>query len=136
MSFVVDASIAVQWYLADEQTSDADALLERVRVEGAHVPALFRWEMQNALLLAERASRIESDDLEQALESLRDLPIQIDSPGDRFFSGNEVQLARIYSLSAYDAAYLSLAASLRVPLATIDGDLAYAARDLGISVLP
>ncbi len=136
MSFVVDVSIAAKWYLQDEQTAIADGLLDRVRADGAHVPALFRWEIQNVLLSAERALRIEPEDVDDALDSLRDLPLRVESPGDRVFPGNEVQLARLYALTPYDAAYLSLAATLRVPLATMDADLAFAARDLGISIIP
>lgn len=41
----------------------------------------------------------------------------------------QYELARRYSLSAYDAAYLWLAASLHVPLITFDKKLAKAARE-------
>jgi predicted nucleic acid-binding protein len=135
VSFVLDVSIAAQWHLDDERTLSSDLLLDRVRTDGAHVPALFRWEMLNVLLMAERVSRIESDDLDDALQSLRDLPLRVEPAGERVFSGSEVPLARRYAIRAYDAAYLSLATSLRVPLATSDDALAYAARDLGIVVL-
>jgi hypothetical protein len=39
VSFVVDVSIAAKWYLQDEQTAIADGFLDRVRADGAHVPA-------------------------------------------------------------------------------------------------
>jgi predicted nucleic acid-binding protein len=100
------------------------------------VPALFRWEIENALLSAERANRIEADEVDRALEALRDMPILVEPPGERIFSGGEVHLARHYDLSAYDAAYLILAANRKLPLATTDDALAHAARDLGIRVVP
>ena len=136
MALVLDVSIAAKWYLPDEQSRYADALLDRVVSEGAFVPALFRWEIESVLVSAERASRIQADDVDAALDSLRDLPIVLKLRGDRFFSGNEVRLARHYDLTPYDAAYLSLAASQNIPLATFDDALAYAARDLGIVVVP
>ncbi len=136
MGFVVDVSIAAQWFLPDERNSAADSLLDRVHGEGAYVPALFRWEMQSVLLGAERANRIGPDDVDAALDSLRDLPIVLEPSGERIFSGNEVRLARYYDLTPYDAAYLCLAASRNIPLATTDGALARAARDLGVDVLP
>ncbi len=136
MAFVVDVSIAAKWFLADERNSAADSLLDRVFEEGAYVPALFRWEMQSVLLGAERADRIDSDDVDAALDSLRDLPIVFEPSGERFFSGNEVRLARHYDLTPYDAAYLCLAASRNIALATADNALAYAARDLGVVVIP
>jgi predicted nucleic acid-binding protein len=136
MALVVDVSVAAKWFVPDERSHAADALLDRILEEGAYVPALFRWEMQNVLLGAERANRIDPDDVDAALDSLRDLPIALESAGERFFSGNEVRLARHYDLTPYDAAYLCLAASRNIPLATTDEALAYAARDLGVVVLP
>ena len=136
MALVIDVSIVAKWYLPDERSRSANALLERVAHEGAYVPALFRWEIESVLLGAERADRIDADDVDAALESLRDLPITLESAGERFFSGNEVRLARYYDLTPYDAAYLCIAASRNIPLATTDHALAYAARDLGILVLP
>ena len=136
VALVVDVSIAAKWFLRDEHSRAADALLDRILAEGAYVPALFRWEMESVLLGAERANRIDADDVDAALESLRDLPIALEPAGERFFSGNEVRLARHYDLTPYDAAYLCLATSRNIPLATTDVALAYAARDLGVVVVP
>ena len=136
MSLVLDVSIAARWFLRDERDEAAVALLARVAEDGAYVPALFRWEIQSVLLGAERASRIDSDDVDAALEALRDLPIIVESPGERVFSGSELQLARHYDLTPYDAAYLALAAGRRLPLATLDLALMHAASDLGVAVVP
>jgi predicted nucleic acid-binding protein len=46
------------------------------------------------------------------------------------------RLARAHGLSAYDAAYLQLALELRVPLATLDRQLAQVAATLGIKADP
>lgn len=100
------------------------------------MPALFRWEIQSVLLGAERASRIDPDDVDAALDALRDLPIIVASSGEWVFSGSELHLARHYDLTPYDAAYLALAASRRLPLATLDAALVHAASDLGLVVIP
>ena len=100
------------------------------------MPALFRWEIQRLLIGAERASRIDPDDVDAALDALRDLPIVVEPPGERVFSGSELQLARYYDLTPYGAAYLALAAGRRLPLATLDTALAHAASDLGVVVVP
>ena len=136
MSLVLDVSVVARWFLRDECDDGAATLLTRVAANGAYVPALFRWEIQSVLLGAERASRIGPDDVEAALDALRDLPIVVEPPGERIFSGSELQLARYYDLTPYDAAYLALAASRRVPLATLDAALMHAASDLGVTVVP
>lgn len=132
---VVDVSVAAKWFLTDERDRFAYSILDRILQEAAYVPALFRWEIQNVLLAAERAKRITPSEVDDALEALRDLPIIVDFPGDRAFSGTEMQLARYYDLTPYDAAYLALAANRHVPLATSDAALMYAGRDLGIVLL-
>jgi predicted nucleic acid-binding protein len=43
-----------------------------------------------------------------------------------------LQLARRYRLSSYDASYLELALRKGLPLATLDADLAKAARKSGV----
>jgi predicted nucleic acid-binding protein len=48
---------------------------------------------------------------------------------------NVVPLARDYSLSAYDAAYLELAIRHTVPLATLERDLRTAAKRAGLRIL-
>jgi predicted nucleic acid-binding protein len=136
VALVLDVSIAVKWFLQDEGDDVSPKLLERVAAETAYVPALFRWEIQSALISAERSNRIDAEDVDAALEALRDLPILVESPGERVFSGLEMHLARHYDLTPYDAAYLALAANRRLPLATLDGALLRAASDLGLETTP
>jgi predicted nucleic acid-binding protein len=135
MALVLDVSVAATWFLRDARDEHAAKILTRVASEGAYVPALFRWEIQSVLLGAERASRIDPDDVDAALDALRDLPILIEPPGKHVFAGTELQLARHYDLTPYDAAYLTLAASRHLPLATLDAALTHAASDLGVVVL-
>jgi len=64
------------------------------------------------------------------------LPIVVEPPGERVRFGSELQLARHYALTVHDAAYLALAVNHRVPLATLDADLAKVAVDLNVAILP
>jgi predicted nucleic acid-binding protein len=136
MAVVLDVSVAVAWFFSDEHAAVAGQLLDAVARDGAYVPALFRWEIQSALFSAERAARIAPDDVDAALAALRDLPIVVESAGERVFAGSELRLARHFDLTPYDAAYLALAADRRVPLATFDAALTRAARELGLDVRP
>jgi predicted nucleic acid-binding protein len=136
VSLVLDVSVAAKWFLPDETDDGADEVLTQIASSGAYVPALFRWEIQRVLIGAERANRIEPEDVDAALEALRDLPIVVESVGEHVFSGSELHLARHYDLTPYDAAYLALAAGRRLPLATLDTALVHAVADLGVIVVP
>ena len=126
---VVDVSVAGKWFLDDEKSPAADAVLTRIENgETAHAPAIFQFEITNLLLAAERTSRISPDDVEEALERLRDLGIQLHGVGSRYAPGADLVYARKHGLTAYDAAYLTCALDLGCSLATGDARLEKAAR--------
>ena len=127
MSSVIDASVAAKWLLRDERSKAADDVLTTVGGEGAVVPAIFLFEIENILIVAERRKRIDGLEVEEAISLLRTLDLQIE-PYSPAFLGRHVDIARRYALTAYDAAYVMLAAQLRVPLYTADARLAAAAR--------
>jgi predicted nucleic acid-binding protein len=131
---VVDASIALTWCFEDEVTAETEAIGTRVDSEGAIVPGLWRLEVANTLLLAERRGRIDRSDVEQRLELLAALPISIDA--DIRAWTDTLLLARAERLTLYDAAYLELAIRQDVELATLDRDLRRAARKMGVAIVP
>ena len=133
---VVDSSIALTWCFEDVVTAETEAIGTRVDFEGAIVPGLWRLEVANALLLAERRGRIDRSDVEQRLELLAALPISIDADtGIRAWT-DTLLLARAERLTLYDAAYLELAIRQDVELATLDRDLRRAARKMGVTIVP
>ena len=133
--FVIDASIALTWCFEDEVTDATEAIGTRVDAEGAVVPDLWRLEVANALLLAERRGRLKWSSMQQRLELLAALPIAIDvETGIRAWT-DTLLLARAERLTLYDAAYLELAIRRDVELATLDRDLRRAARKMGVDVL-
>ena len=131
---MIDPSVAVKWYLTDELCAEADRILALVETGGALAPALFRWEVQNVLLAAQATGRIDEQGLDEAVASLRALPIQIEDAGSRLVFGSELALAKSKDITIYDAAYLALALDRKIPLATADHELAYAARVSGVTV--
>ena len=132
MAFVVDASIAGAWLLPDEENEVAEQVMVRMADEDAFAPDLLRHEIRSILLSAERRGRVSDDFIHSALARFRGLPLKLLGPGD---DTEVVRLSRQYCLSAYDAAYLSLALLDRMSLATLDQKLAEAARREGVSVL-
>ena len=60
MSVVIDSSITLAWFFADERTAAADAVLTQVAESGAVAPSLWRLEVANALQMAVRRNRIDS----------------------------------------------------------------------------
>ncbi len=132
MAFVVDASIAGAWLLPDEENEVAEQAMARMADEDAFAPDLLRHEIRSILLSAGRRGRVSDDFIHSAMARFRGLPLKLLGPGD---DTEVVRLSRQYRLSAYDAAYLSLALLDRMSLATLDQKLAEAARREGVSVL-
>lgn len=133
---VVDASIALTWCFEDEVTEATEAIGTRVDSEGAVVPDLWRLEVANALMLAERRGRLKRSNMEQRLELLAALPIAIDANTAIRAWTDTLLLARAERLTLYDAAYLELAIRQDVELATLDRDLRRAARKMGVAIVP
>jgi predicted nucleic acid-binding protein len=136
MPVVIDASIAIAWSFADERDPESLAAGRHVLVEHAIVPALWRWEVQNVLVNAERRGRVAAGTIADILRSLQAMPIAIDASAATPGFGAELQLARRFHLSVYDSAYLELAARRSLLLATKDVALRAAASALGLLWTP
>jgi predicted nucleic acid-binding protein len=132
---VVDASVALAWCFVDEQSPIADAVAEQLRSDRAVVPAIWPFEVGNALISAERRGRLDPLDRPRLLELLSALPIDIEPYALAQLLRSVTEIARSHQLSVYDASYIDLARRLAIPLATLDGRLATAATDVGIQVL-
>jgi predicted nucleic acid-binding protein len=73
------------------------------------VPALWPFEVANALAVADRRQRITQEGIVEFLETLQRLPIQIERREALWLWQAVLPLTRQHRLSAYDAAYLELA---------------------------
>jgi predicted nucleic acid-binding protein len=122
--FVIDASVAAVWFLPDEDSDVADVVMDALLRKTACAPDLLRHEVRSVLLIAERRKRISNDLVLASLTRFHHLPIAIADSGD---DALVVGLARTHQLSAYDSAYLALAITEGIPLATLDKTLRRAA---------
>lgn len=66
------------------------------------------------------------------IEILEEVDIQVDAATFAHALAGNLQLARRYNLSAYDASYLELALRSGMSLAALDEDLQKAARKAGV----
>ena len=129
---VLDASLALQWFLEDEADRKYSlAVLASLSEKRALVPLLWFYEVGNGLLMAYRRKRISLDQIDGFLTRLKALPI--DAAQETPFEILELlALARSHDLTNYDAAYLGLARKFNLPLATNDSDLRKAAASAGL----
>ena len=135
MSLVLDSSATLAWIYSDEVTDGIRRLFDTVANTGAFVPALWRLEVANSLTIAVRRGRIDVEFRRAALDDLALLDITTDNQTDTHAWTETLQLADLFRLTLYDAAYLELAHRRGVPLATLDEDLSAAALALGLHVL-
>ncbi len=117
---VVDSSAAVEWLLG---LPFADAVAERiVSAESVHAPALLDVEVAHVVRRYCAAGDISEQTAERALSALADF--------DAVRYTHELLLPLIWrlrhNLTAYDAAFVALAAVLQAPLVTLDERIARA----------
>jgi predicted nucleic acid-binding protein len=134
--FVLDASVTLAWCFPDEHTSYAEAVLDRLAngVE-AVAPAIWPFEVANALLVGEKRQRVTVAQVTSILWRIADLPISIDPVRIDHAFRQVLPLARQAQLTEYDAAYLELALRLGLPIATLDAQLRQSAKAAGIVLL-
>jgi predicted nucleic acid-binding protein len=132
VAFVVDASVAVAWFVKGQATEYTNALLHRAPRERLHVPALWHAEFANALLALVHRRKLDPERLSDIFETVDELELITDAqpPNARDLAA----LSRRLSLSAYDATYLELALRLRLPIAAKDGPLGGAAPRAGAAI--
>ncbi len=79
MIFLLDTSLALAFVLKDAATAETDKVLDSFgHGAQAFIPPLFRWEVGNVLLLAERRKRIVRSEAQNHLTLLKQLPIKLD----------------------------------------------------------
>ena len=137
MNFVLDASVTMAWLLGDSKPADrayAQGALEALKHADRHaeVPVTWALEVANVIARAEAKSLLAEAQSKAFLEMLSNAPIRTDGATCAQALGSTLDLARRYHLSAYDASYLELALRAGLPLATLDADLAKAARKAGV----
>jgi len=131
--WVIDASVTMPWFFADEATSFTEGLLDRLGEQVIWAPTLWVLECANVLQSAQRRRRIDPQRRAEIASELSALTVRLDSEIPEFV--NLDRLAAAHGLSAYDAAYLELALRRSLRLVSLDARLIAAARALGHPVL-
>lgn len=134
MSVVLDSSATIAWLMANERDEAIESLFDQVAENGAIAPSLWRLEVANVLTMSVRRNRLSSQGRYSAIEDLKALAIAVDAETADHAFGASLRLADIYGLTVYDAAYLELAERRRLPLATLDKELARAALNSGVEL--
>ena len=113
---VVDASVAVKWFLPEIHFEAAlryfDDDCERL------APDLLYVEFGNVIWKRARRTELSDDEAREALRSLRLVPIEV-HPAQPFLE-TAYEVARALDRTVYDALYLVLASAHKCPMVTAD----------------
>ena len=133
MRFVLDSSVALTFVLRDEHDAAAKLLLVGIRRATIIAPAIWRAEVLNGLLNAQRRKRIDAAGIAQGIALIDSLDVEIDLQPIDLPAIH--RLATRYRLTVYDALYLDLAAREGVGLATHDDDMKRAAKGANVMLV-
>lgn len=137
MQFVLDASAAGTLVLPDEQSDSIGQFISSLGVEDEIVvPALWWFEIGNILVQAARRKRISSENIAEAQQLLRQIPISTDASTGWTYQSDLLAVAQEYSLTVYDAAYLELADRMQAKVVSCDTALLEACRKARVPFLP
>lgn len=121
---VIDASVVLKWFLADEKFSQpALALLDKyVSFELEIVaPSLLEYEVLNGLHIARKRGRVEKEKMFVAVEGF--LSLEIEQKNISLVYQKVMHFSETYNLTVYDASYLAVAAEEGIELITADKNL-------------
>jgi predicted nucleic acid-binding protein len=135
MPWIIDASLAMNWYLTDEQDRQYSvSVFAALGQREILVPSLWIYEVANVLLVAQRRGRIAPDRIQEVLETVTGFNLRI----DEVVPESALRLTRLglqYGLTVYDAAYLDLALRSSSPIATKDNALVKAMQGAGVRLV-
>ena len=118
---VADCSVLAALVFMEPQAAEAKALIAGCAL---HAPDLLAHEIGNVAVNKLRR-KADAEVVQDGLTAFQLLPLQLHAAS----LPAQVALAQRYGLSAYDAAYLWLAAELKLPLLTFDRRLGLAAQE-------
>ena len=116
MRFVVDASVAVKWLVAEVEADVAEELA--TGSHDLHAPRLMASEVANALWRKARTGEIERRAAGILLADVQDMPVRWGA--DEILSANAARLALALDHPIYDCVYLALAHRIGATVVTAD----------------
>jgi len=120
--WVVDASVALKWYLPEDDSEKAKAFYKYAMSNGAiAAPDFLLIEFTNSLWTHIKKGRLRK---EQAIDILNEFrEIALTRLAAQEISSSALDIAEAINCSIYDAAYLAAAEILDCPLVTADAKL-------------
>lgn len=115
--YVVDASVVVKWLVREAYSEEAAALLDSGSSFVA--PALVFAEAANALWVMRRRGDIAADDMADAVETLRAMPVAVPVAMPQLAAAAS-RLAVDLDHPVYDCFYLALSVQTQYPVVTAD----------------
>ena len=138
MRFVLDANVALTWFLSEGEAQTAYSLLVLEDAIGGNtcvVPGLWHIEVAARLMRARR-NRNAAFGPARMVDALRLLgALDLETHQFPLAVADIAALASRYHLSAHDAVYFHLANSLELPIASFDGGIRAACRSHGVRLL-
>ena len=116
MRFVVDASVAVKWLVAEDDADIADRLA--ASGQELHAPRLMASEAANVLWRKARVGEIERPEARAGMALLTDMPVRWND--DETVGADAVRLALALDHPVYDCMYLALAYRIGATVVTAD----------------
>ena len=135
--FVLDASIALAWFI-DRSIAPYAMRVQRLLLAGdrAVVPPLWRLEVANGFIVAERRGILTPSDTAQTLQNFQIVLAQAIEESQHSLPVHRViATAREFQLTAYDAEYLETARINQLPIATLDRRLEEAATRASVNLV-
>ena len=129
--WVVDASVALKWYLEDESDVRQAEHLWNAFAAGETTlvaPHYIRYEIANALEVARVQGRISQEQADEKLTSFLGTDVYLEADDDALLLA-AIGATRRYEVTPYDGLYLALAESLGFGFVTADRDLYRHVRD-------
>jgi len=121
---VIDTSVILKWYLADEEYSQkALSILDKYVSNEIDIlaPSLLEYEVINGLIIAKKRGRIQEKKILTAIDGFMSLEIKLINLS--LYYPKVIQYCKIYNRSVYDASYLALADDEGISLVTADKGL-------------
>ena len=116
MRLVVDASVAVKWLIAEDDSNIARTMA--AKGEDLHAPRLMASEIANALWRKARLGEIDRGDAGAMLASVPAMPVRWGN--DELVCADAVRLALALDRPVYDCVYLALAHRIGATVVTAD----------------
>jgi len=118
---VIDASVALKWFLADEENGQKAMSLLSDYVSNELdmlAPSLLQYEVMNGLIIAQKRGRLTEEKILTAIEGFVNLGMKLMDLS--FVYPKVLHYCRVYKRSAYDAGYLAVADEAGINLITGD----------------